>query len=148
MTTSTNIKPSTIKWRRRHEAAKACVNAYKTSHLCTDCGRIPAAPGTALFAAKPGSPPMYYDITDLVRRGTSLSRLAEEMARRDLLCRECYNARMSNGRKKKSKDEDPTDALNAPFGLKVRNGKWYDADTGAELTDAEADEYVERGPRF
>ena len=55
---------------------------------------------------------------------------------------------MSNGRKKKSKDEDPTDALNAPFGLKYRNGKWYDIDSGAELTEEEADAYVERGPRF
>jgi hypothetical protein len=148
MSTSTNSKPSTIKWRRRHEAAKAFVNAYKSSHPCADCHRIPAAPGSALFAPKIGSSPMYYDITDLVRRGTGRTRLAEEMDRRDLLCRACYHARMSNGRKKKSKDEDPTDALNAPFGLKFRNGKWYDADTRAELTDAEADEYVESGPRF
>ena len=87
---------------------------------------------------------MYDDITNLVRRGSGVNRIAEEIDRRDLLCRACYNARMSNGRKKKSQYEDPTDPLKARFGLKHRNGKWFDADTGVELTEAEADAYVER----
>ena len=104
-------------------------------------------PKTALFAPKIGSSPMYDDITNLVRRGSGVNRIAEEIDRRDLLCRACYNARMSNGRKKKSQYEDPTDPLNARFGLKHRNGKWFDADTSVELTEAEADAYVERRGR-
>ena len=145
---STNVKPGTIKWRRRHAAAKAFVNSYKTSHPCADCGHIAEDPKTALFAPKIGSSPMYDDITNLVRRGSGVNRLAEEIDRRDLLCRACYNARMSNGRKKKSQYEDPLDERNARFGVKHRNGKWYDIETNGELTEAEADAYVERGPRF